>query len=111
MLKLLFNGVPRPMTAKAGLEHSFLASWQGWDEVGSVGDLCFYGCTLANHLKGMEPEGTKEIIMIFLMSESTVQFDFYGESRPDLEDLRDSYLGSKAFNIKAVLEEEIPCDE
>lgn len=111
MLKLAFNGVLHPMTAKAGLEHSFLASWQGWDEVGSAGDLCFYGCTLANHLKGMEPEGTKEIIMIFLMSESTVQFDFYGESRPDLEDLRDSYLGSKAFNIKAVLEEEIPCDE
>lgn len=97
------------MTANVGLEHSFLASWQGWDEVGSAGDLCFYGCTLANHLKGMEPEGTKEIIMIFLMSESTVQFDFYGESA--FSDPRDAYLGSKAFKIKAVLEEEIPCDE
>jgi len=97
------------MTANVGLEHSFLASWQGWDEIGSAGDLCFYGCTLANHLKGMEPEGTHEIIMIFLMSESTVQFDFYGES--DGDDLRDALIGSKAFKMKAVLEEEIPCDE
>lgn len=97
------------MTANVGLEHSLLESWQGWDQMGGAGDLCFYGCTLANHIKGMEPEGTKEIITIFLMSESTVQFDFYGEN--DGQDPRDAYLGSKAFKIKAVLEEEIPCEE
>ena len=43
------------------------------------------------------------------MSESTVQFDFY--SHYDDGDLCDRYLGSKAFKIKAVLEEEIDCDE
>lgn len=97
------------MTANVGLEHSFLASWQGWDEVGNAGDLCFYQCKLANHIKGIEPEGTEEICMTFLMSVSTVQFDFYG-ARPDGE-TSGEYLGSKVFNIKAVLEEEIPCDE
>ncbi len=109
-------GVVHPTTANwlkgtymAGLEHSFLESWEGWDEVGSAGDLCFYSCKLREHVKHLEPAGTKEIITIFLMSESTVQFDFYGDS--DGEDPRDAYIGSKAFKIKAVLEEEIPCDE
>lgn len=97
------------MTANVGLEHSFLASWQGWDEVGYAGDLCFYDCVLANHIKGIEPEGTKQIMCTFLMSESTVQFDFYGEGEG--EDLHKAYLGSKAFKMKAVLEEEIPCEE
>lgn len=96
------------MTANVGLEYSFLKSWKGWDEVGSAGDLGFYACQLHEHLKWMEPEGTKEIITIFLMSESTVQFDFYGEIDPLTE--RSAHLGSKAFKIKAVLEEEIPCD-
>ena len=90
------------MTANTGLEHSFLASWQGWDIVGGSGDLCFYQCELANHLKGLEPEGTDEVGMTFLMSESVVQFDFYKSGE---------HLSSRAFKIKAVIEEEIPCDE
>lgn len=86
----------------SGLEHSFLESWEGWDIVGGQGDLCFYNCKLADHIKGIEPEGTDGVAMTFLMSESAVQFDFYKA---------DEYLGSKAFLIKAVLEKEIPCDE
>lgn len=108
MLKLMFNGGLLPMTANYGLEHSFLASWQGWDEVGSGGDICFYDCVLQDHLKEIQPEETKLIVTIFLMSESTVQFDFYGEAKE--EDFRDSYLGSRTFKMKAFLEEEIPCD-
>lgn len=93
----------------AGLEHSFVESWEGWDEVGSAGDLCFYDCKLLPHMQNIVPEGTKHIVMIFLMSESTVQFDFYAQNGD--KDLCDGYLGSKAFKIKAVLEEEIPCEE
>lgn len=92
----------------AGLEYSFLASWEGWDEIGSAGDLCFYSCVLANHMKGIEPEGTNEILTTFLMSESTVQFDFY-KAFEDAE-MSAVHLGSKAFKIKAVIEEEISCE-
>lgn len=86
----------------SGLEGSFVTSWEGWDEVGSAGDLCFYNCKLANHIKGIEPDGTDDITLTILMSESTAQFDFYklGE-----------FLGSVAYKIKAVLEERIPVDE
>lgn len=93
----------------AGLEHSFVESWEGWDEVGSAGDLCFYDCKLLPHIQNIVPEGTKHTDMIFLMSESTVQFDFYSHAVDG--DLCDRYLGSKAFKIKALLEEEIPCEE
>lgn len=85
-----------------GLEYSFLESWEGWDQVGSIGDMSFYNCKLANHLKGIEPEGTVEILMTLMMSESVVQFDFFG-SNGSLET-----IASKAFRIKAVIEEEIP---
>lgn len=85
----------------AGLEHSFVESWEGWDIVGASGDFCFYGCKLADHIKGIEPEGTDEIAMTVLMSESVVQFDFYKSGE---------YLESKTFKIKAVIEEEITCD-
>ena len=93
----------------AGLEHSFVESWEGWDEVGSVGDLCFYDCKLLPHIQNIVLEGTKHTDVIFLTSESTVQFDFYSHYAD--EDRCDGYLGSKAFKIKAVLEEEIPCGE
>lgn len=92
----------------AGLEYSFLESWEGWDQVGDAGDICFYECKLKPLPYLVIPEGTKHIITIFLMSESTVQFDFYGESED--EDLRDAFLGSQAFKIKAIIEEEIPCE-
>ena len=60
-------------------------------------------------MQNIVPEGTKHTDMIFLMSESTVQFDFYSHCSDG--DLCDRYLGSKAFKIKVVLEEEIPCEE
>lgn len=88
----------------AGLEYSFLESWDGWDIVGCGGDMAFYHCKLANHLKGMEPEGTVEIMMTLMISESVVQFDFFGNG-DSLEP-----IASKAFRIKAVIEEEIPCE-
>lgn len=83
---------------REGLEYSFVESWDGWDQVGAAGDLAFYKVKLLPKFEHLVPEGTTEIMLTLLMSESLVQFDFFNE---------DGFIGWKAFSVSLVLGEEI----
>lgn len=86
----------------AGLEHSFVESWEGWDIVGSSGDLAFYNAKVKPEFEHLVPGNTTEVMFTLLMSESVIQFDFFNER---------NHLGYRAFKITAQIEEEIPYDE
>ena len=87
-----------------GLEGSFLKSWTGLDEVGDPGDLCFYNVTLRDELQHIVPEGTEEIMMTILMSDSKVQFEFFKNDN-------DESLGFRVFEVSMILVREVIANE